>query len=86
MKRKEKKSEPSKAAFDYDLILDPTISTAIQASLVATPHEGFKPVVSVSKNGTLKIDFVPNLIATIMKHWNMLAISWAEKWCGLTLR
>ena len=57
--KKEKKSEPSKAAFDYDLILDPTISTAIQASLAATPHEGFKPVVSVSKNGTLKIDFVP---------------------------
>ena len=56
---KEKKSEPSKAAFDYDLILDPTISTAIQASLAATPHEGFKPVVSVSQNGTLKIDFVP---------------------------
>ncbi len=57
--KKEKKSESSEAAFDYDLILDPTISTAIQASLAATPHDGFKPVVSVSQNGTLKIDFVP---------------------------
>ena len=51
--------EPVTSAFDYDLILDPTISQAIQNSLANTPHEGFKPVVSVSQNGSLKIDFVP---------------------------
>ena len=51
--------KPDMSALDYDLILDPTISQAIQTSLANTPHEGFKPVVSVSKNGNLKIDFVP---------------------------
>ena len=51
--------KPVTSAFDYDLILDPTISQAIQNSLANTPHEGFKPVVSVSQNGSLKIDFVP---------------------------
>ena len=61
-KEVEKKIEKKKAAtsaLDYDLILDPTISQAIQNSLANTPHEGFKPVVSVSQNGNLKIDFVP---------------------------
>ena len=51
--------KPVTSALDYDLILDPTISQAIQNSLANTPHEGFKPVVSVSQNGSLKIDFVP---------------------------
>ena len=51
--------KPVTSAFDYDLILDPTISQAIQNSLANTPHEGFKPVVSVSQNGSLKIDFIP---------------------------
>ena len=51
--------KPVTSALDYDLILDPTISQAIQNSLANTPHEGFKPVVSVSQNGNLKIDFVP---------------------------
>ena len=51
--------KPVTSALDYDLILDPTISQAIQNSLANTPHEGFKPVVSVSQNGSLKIDFIP---------------------------
>ena len=63
-KIEEKKStqeipKPVTSALDYDLILDPAISQAIQTSLANTPHEGFKPVVSVSQNGNLKIDFVP---------------------------
>ena len=59
-KEVEKKiEEAATSALDYDLILDPTISQAIQTSLANTPHEGFKPVVSVSQNGNLKIDFVP---------------------------
>ena len=45
--------------FEYDLLLDPSVMTAIQESLASTPHEGFKPVVSVSPSGNLKIDFVP---------------------------
>ena len=45
--------------FNYDLQLDPTVLDAIQESLSKTPHEGFKPVVSIAKNGNLKIDFVP---------------------------
>ena len=45
--------------FEYDLLLDPSVMTAIQDSLASTPHEGFKPVVSVSPSGNLKIDFVP---------------------------
>ena len=40
-------------------MLDPSVMSAIQESLATTPHEGFKPVVSVSPNGNLKIDFVP---------------------------
>ena len=63
-KIEEKKSRPTipkpvTSALDYDLILDPAVSQAIQNSLANTPHEGFKPVVSVSQNGSLKIDFVP---------------------------
>ena len=49
----------SKTSYDYDLMLDPSVMSAIQESLATTPHEGFKPVVSVSPNGNLKIDFVP---------------------------
>ena len=45
--------------FEYDLLLDPSVTSAIQESLASTPHEGFKPVVSVSLSGNLKIDFVP---------------------------
>ena len=45
--------------FEYDLLLDPSVTNAIQESLASTPHEGFKPVVSVSPSGNLKIDFVP---------------------------
>ena len=45
--------------FEYDLLLDPSVMAAIQESLASTPHEGFKPVVSVSPSGNLKIDFVP---------------------------
>jgi hypothetical protein len=44
--------------FNYDLELDPTVLGAIQDSLSKTPHEGFKPIVSIAKNGNLKIDFV----------------------------
>ncbi|CAI8167442.1 MAG: Uncharacterised protein [Methanobacteriota archaeon] len=45
--------------YNYDLQLDENTLQAIQDSLASTPHEGFKPVVSVGKNGNLKIDFVP---------------------------
>jgi hypothetical protein len=45
--------------YNYDLQLDENTLQAIQNSLASTPHEGFKPVVSVGKNGNLKIDFVP---------------------------
>lgn len=45
--------------FEYDLLLDPSVTNAIQKSLANTPHEGFKPVVSIAPNGNLKIDFVP---------------------------
>ena len=48
-----------KPHFNYDLELDPAVLGAIQDSLSKTPHEGFKPVVSIAKNGNLKIDFVP---------------------------
>ena len=44
---------------EYDLLLDPAVSKAIQDSLASTPHEGFQPVVSIGANGNLKIDFVP---------------------------
>ena len=55
----ERQKAETEAAFEYDLLLDPSVSAAIQNSLASTPHEGFKPVVSVSSNGNLKIDFVP---------------------------
>ena len=55
----ERQEAETEAAFEYDLLLDPSVSAAIQNSLASTPHEGFKPVVSVSSNGNLKIDFVP---------------------------
>ena len=45
--------------FNYDLKLDPTVLSAIQNSLANTPHEGYKPVVSIATNGNLKIDFIP---------------------------
>ena len=44
---------------DYEIKLDPSVVHAIQTTLSATPHEGFKPVVSISPNGNLKIDFNP---------------------------
>ena len=55
----EQVSTPAVEHFNYDLQLDPTVLGAIQESLSKTPHEGFKPVVSIAKNGNLKIDFVP---------------------------
>ena len=59
-KMKESKlSQPSPSTGNYELLLDPAIATAIQSSLAATPHEGFKPVVSIAPNGNVKIDFVP---------------------------
>ena len=45
--------------YEYDLLLDPAVMKAIQDSLANTPHEGFKPVVSIAPNGNLKIDFAP---------------------------
>ena len=45
--------------YNYDLQLDPTVLSAIQNSLANTPHDGFKPVVSIATNGNLKIDFIP---------------------------
>ena len=47
------------STFDYDLQLDPAVMSAIQNSLANTPHDGYKPVVSIGSNGNLKIDFVP---------------------------
>ena len=49
----------SKTSYEYDLLLDPAVMKAIQDSLANTPHEGFKPVVSIAPNGNLKIDFAP---------------------------
>ena len=54
-----KSSQPSPSIGDYELLLDPAIANAIQSSLAATPHDGFKPVVSIAPNGNVKIDFVP---------------------------
>ena len=48
-----------KTTFDYDLQLDPAVMSAIQNSLANTPHEGYKPIVSIGTNGNLTIDFVP---------------------------
>jgi len=49
----------TKSQYNYDLQLDNSVLSAIQNSLATTPHEGFKPVVSIAANGNLKIDFVP---------------------------
>ena len=58
-KATEKPVEENVVDSPFDLLLDPVVSKAIQDSLAATPHEGFKPVVSIGANGNLKIDFVP---------------------------
>ncbi len=42
----------------YDLQLDKSVLNAIQSSLATTPHAGFKPIVSIAKNGSITIDFV----------------------------
>ena len=47
------------ANLNYDLQLDQSVLAAIQNSLVNTPHQGFKPVVSIGTNGNVKIDFIP---------------------------
>ena len=44
---------------NYDLQLDLSVLNAIQNSLASTPHQGFKPVVSIGTNGNVKIDFIP---------------------------
>ena len=49
----------TKSQYNYDLQLDNSVLSAIQNSLATTPHDGFKPVVSIAPNGNLKIDFVP---------------------------
>jgi hypothetical protein len=43
---------------NYDLQLDQSVLAAIQNSLANTPHQGFKPVVSIGTNGNVKIDFI----------------------------
>ena len=43
---------------NYDLQLDQSVVNAIQNSLASTPHQGFKPVVSIGTNGNVKIDFI----------------------------
>ncbi len=43
----------------FDVILHPSMSQIIEQQLRNTPHEGFKPVIGVSPNGNIKIDFVP---------------------------
>ena len=53
------KAPEKETTFDYDLLLDPAVMSAIQNSLANTPHDGYKPVVSIGSNGNLKIDFVP---------------------------
>tara|TARA_B100001113_G_scaffold227854_1_gene187071 strand:- start:35 stop:610 length:576 start_codon:yes stop_codon:yes gene_type:complete len=53
------KAPEKETTFDYDLQLDPAVMSAIQNSLANTPHDGYKPVVSIGSNGNLKIDFVP---------------------------
>ena len=45
---------------DYDVALHPSMIHAIIANLNATPHEGYRPIVSIMQNGNLKIDFVKN--------------------------
>ena len=58
-KMAEKPIQKTDLKAEYDLLLDPAVSKAIQDSLASTPHEGFRPVVSIGANGNLKIDFVP---------------------------
>ena len=58
-KMAEKPIQKTDLKAEYDLLLDPAVSKAIQDSLAATPHEGLQPVVSIGANGNLKIDFVP---------------------------
>jgi hypothetical protein len=54
------RSAPSpQANLNYDLQLDQSVLAAIQNSLANTPHQGFKPVVSIGTNGNVKIDFIP---------------------------
>ena len=57
--KSEEKVPVKDSTFDYDLQLDPAVMSAIQNSLANTPHDGYKPVVSIGSNGNLKIDFVP---------------------------
>ena len=57
--KSEEKVPEKDSTFDYDLQLDPAVMSAIQNSLANTPHDGYKPVVSIGSNGNLKIDFVP---------------------------
>ena len=45
---------------DYEVALHPSMIHAIIANLNATPHEGYRPIVSIMQNGNLKIDFVKN--------------------------
>ena len=54
------RSAPSpQSNLNYDLQLDQSVLAAIQNSLANTPHQGFKPVVSIGTNGNVKIDFIP---------------------------
>jgi len=55
----EEEVSTKQSAIEYDLQLDSSVMNAIQKSLANTPHEGFKPVVSIASNGNVKIDFVP---------------------------
>ena len=57
--QEEIKDYSGSSGFDFDIELDPAIKAAIENSLANTPHDGFKPIVSISPNGKLKIDFVP---------------------------
>ena len=52
-------TQPSASHSNFDLQLSPPLMSAIQNSLANTPHDGFRPVVSIAPNGNLKIDFVP---------------------------
>ena len=52
-------TQPSASHSNFDLQLSPPLMSAIQNSLANTPHDGFRPVVSIAPNGNLKIDFIP---------------------------
>jgi hypothetical protein len=45
-------------ASDYDIVLHPSMFQGIIANLKATPHDGYRPIVSILQNGNIKIDFV----------------------------